>query len=122
MASFIVISRYFYEPSSVSLQLLTYNKAANLLIDEDGTVLLGDLGVAVALTDDESAAQSQRSAGQNAPQGRPSLLKGKRRSFVGTVCAPFCVFLPDSCFHSPVGWRQKLSRRRIMMQKPIFGE
>jgi serine/threonine protein kinase len=48
-------------------------KAANLLIDDDGTVLLGDLGVAVSL--DDSNHTSQRS--------RPKI--GKRKSFVGTV-------------------------------------
>ncbi|CDO72738.1 hypothetical protein BN946_scf184990.g21 [Trametes cinnabarina] len=80
-------------------------KAANLLIDDDGTVLLGDLGVAAFLWDhDESpvlpAAKSRainfdpgsrQSHGHGrappviSPVHRPSIL-GKRKSFVGTPC------------------------------------
>lgn len=76
-------------------------KAANLLIDDDGTVLLGDLGVAASLTDDAdmpsrcysdagnrvinfdpvSAAKSSSTA---FPLARPGM--GKRKSFVGTPC------------------------------------
>ncbi|KAG1866292.1 kinase-like domain-containing protein [Suillus tomentosus] len=76
-------------------------KAANLLIDDDGTVLLGDLGVAASLTDD--ADMSSRSyndtgnrvinfdpvspANSSCPASslaRPGM--GKRQSFVGTPC------------------------------------
>ncbi|KAI0768637.1 kinase-like domain-containing protein [Trametes elegans] len=78
-------------------------KAANLLIDDDGTVLLGDLGVAAFLWDhDESPASKSRtinfdplprqSLGHSYsrppaahPVHRPALL-GKRKSFVGTPC------------------------------------
>lgn len=83
-------------------------KAANLLVDDDGTVLLGDLGVAAFLWDreDSPAPQTTKSrivnfnAGphpshrhphshsrpqQNPPLHRPPLL-GKRKSFVGTPC------------------------------------
>ncbi|KNZ79664.1 Serine/threonine-protein kinase fray2 [Termitomyces sp. J132] len=49
-------------------------KAANMLIDDDGTVLLGDLGVAADLAEDPS---------QQVPE-RPRI--GKRKSFVGTPC------------------------------------
>ena len=84
-------------------------KAANLLIDDDGTVLLGDLGVAADLTEDTSHKSSKllRSTtsqpnffsasepGNNSamravpfsepsPDTRPHI--GKRKSFVGTVC------------------------------------
>ncbi|KAJ7071510.1 kinase-like domain-containing protein [Mycena amicta] len=85
-------------------------KAANLLIDDDGTVLLGDLGVAADLTEDTSKSSSQKrtgivtaeaalrshhsgSSGHNAkrisfeaptPGTRPKV--GKRKSFVGTPC------------------------------------
>jgi serine/threonine-protein kinase OSR1/STK39 len=86
-------------------------KAANLLIDDDGTVLLGDLGVAADLTEDTSHKSSKilRSTtslsqpnffsaselGSNSakravpfseasPDTRPHI--GKRKSFVGTVC------------------------------------
>ncbi|KAL5495676.1 hypothetical protein ACEPAI_1139 [Sanghuangporus weigelae] len=74
-------------------------KAANLLIDDDGTVLLGDLGVAASLSDEESfsspSGSGQRMAfvgpsiGDNVrPSGQvPTKLKlGKRKSFVGTPC------------------------------------
>jgi serine/threonine-protein kinase OSR1/STK39 len=62
-------------------------KAANLLIDDDGTVLLGDLGVAANLND--------TTASSTPPAGRPLNFAvpptptrprmGKRKSFVGTV-------------------------------------
>ncbi|EJD55197.1 kinase-like protein [Auricularia subglabra TFB-10046 SS5] len=72
-------------------------KGANLLIDDDGTVLLGDLGVAASLTEDDlpvttfkrtihfestSAAASHR---DSSDRGRPRL-RHKRKSFVGTPC------------------------------------
>lgn len=71
-------------------------KAANLLINDDGTVLLGDLGVAADLTEDSSQhmhsnsgkcpatpTQTKRSV---AFDDRPAKRIGKRKSFVGTVC------------------------------------
>ena len=76
-------------------------KAANLLIDDDGTVLLGDLGVATFLWDPEDSKPQTFGADQprvisfdqqskqhlNHPHAhpipRPRL--GKRKSFVGTV-------------------------------------
>ncbi|KAI0762730.1 kinase-like domain-containing protein [Fomes fomentarius] len=80
-------------------------KAANLLIDDDGTVLLGDLGVAAFLWDSEGTQTGQSSKSRTvnfdifprhnhsnhqrgaAPASlqRPSIL-GKRKSFVGTPC------------------------------------
>ncbi|KAI0794137.1 kinase-like domain-containing protein [Fomes fomentarius] len=81
-------------------------KAANLLIDDDGTVLLGDLGVAAFLWDSERPQAGQCSGSRTVncdvfpglnhtihlrgPAGpahreRPSRL-GKRKSFVGTPC------------------------------------
>lgn len=77
-------------------------KAANLLIDDDGTVLLGDLGVAASLTDDvDTSGRSFNDAGNRVinfdpvsaakssctafPLARPGM--GKRKSFVGTVRA-----------------------------------
>ncbi|KAH9853025.1 kinase-like domain-containing protein [Lenzites betulinus] len=77
-------------------------KAANLLIDDDGTVLLGDLGVAAFLWDHEESPASQAHkprtinfmtphaashtrAQATSPIFRPSVL-GKRKSFVGTPC------------------------------------
>jgi len=62
-------------------------KAANLLIDDDGTVLLGDLGVAVALHDDELASTSTTilsASGSNAGTVRGKTIRGKRMSFVGS--------------------------------------
>lgn len=76
-------------------------KAANLLIDDDGTVLLGDLGVAASLTDDvDTSGRSFNDAGNRVinfdpvsaakssctafPLARPGM--GKRKSFVGTPC------------------------------------
>ncbi|KDQ54797.1 hypothetical protein JAAARDRAFT_159991, partial [Jaapia argillacea MUCL 33604] len=76
-------------------------KAANLLIDEDGTVLLGDLGVAASLdedTKDTPSPQTKRTVNfnsgtiiprTNGTTGLPGQEKkyvGKRRSFVGTPC------------------------------------
>jgi serine/threonine protein kinase len=74
-------------------------KAANLLIDDDGTVLLGDLGVAASLADDGDVSSkatgsgnrvmnfdplpTTKSSSQALPHTRPSM--GKRGSFVGTV-------------------------------------
>ena len=69
-------------------------KAANLLIDDDGTVLLGDLGVAASLCDEEAVpastlpmnfeASSRHDHSRNT--AAPSTKKlGKRKSFVGTV-------------------------------------
>lgn len=81
-------------------------KAANLLIDDDGTVLLGDLGVAADLAEDTShhissshlrysvtakAAVSEQEPDSHSSKvafepilSRPKI--GKRKSFVGTPC------------------------------------
>lgn len=67
-------------------------KAANLLIDDDGTVLLGDLGVAAPLNDEDHTHVDEYAMAFRAvifdpdvkPAPRLSKL-GKRRSFVGTV-------------------------------------
>ncbi|KAG6896286.1 hypothetical protein C0992_009336 [Termitomyces sp. T32_za158] len=85
-------------------------KAANLLIDDDGTVLLGDLGVAADLAEDPSqrslsktpnvsvSASISRSKYNEFPSSKRVLLfdhtpelperpkVGKRKSFVGTPC------------------------------------
>lgn len=73
-------------------------KSANLLVDDDGTVLLGDLGVAANLDDDESSAAASTADGMKvtnaiskgaAPVARHPPLsrrRGKRKSFVGTPC------------------------------------
>ncbi|KAA1468513.1 kinase-like protein [Dentipellis sp. KUC8613] len=74
-------------------------KAANLLIDDDGTVLLGDLGVAAPLHDEdhshshESTKEQTRTERattvyfQSSTSSAPRRARvGKRRSFVGTPC------------------------------------
>lgn len=90
-------------------------KAANLLMDDDGTVLLGDLGVAADLAEDTSHVQSSNLTNKshsafsqsqilspselgsssakrtvafnNQPSPDPSRPRiGKRKSFVGTPC------------------------------------
>jgi serine/threonine-protein kinase OSR1/STK39 len=83
-------------------------KAANLLVDDDGTVLLGDLGVAADLAEDTSHIQSRSTTSpvsqphffsasemgsglakrsvpfnEASPVPRPHMRK--RKSFVGTV-------------------------------------
>jgi len=79
-------------------------KAANLLIDDDGTVLLGDLGVAADLSEDSSnhtsshyksyTVTAEAALSQAPPQAKrssyashtvPKPRIGKRKSFVGTV-------------------------------------
>ena len=47
-------------------------KAANMLVDEDGTVLLGDFGVGVFVGEREKSTNALSN-------------EGKRKSFVGTV-------------------------------------
>ncbi|GJJ09509.1 hypothetical protein Clacol_003732 [Clathrus columnatus] len=69
-------------------------KAANLLVDDDGTVLLGDLGVAVALHDDDNTPRRSSivtSSSYETSPIRPVVVPqertlGKRKSFVGTPC------------------------------------
>ncbi|KIK79010.1 hypothetical protein PAXRUDRAFT_834320 [Paxillus rubicundulus Ve08.2h10] len=76
-------------------------KAANLLIDDDGTVLVGDLGVAAPLADDVEPFTKKSTSSDiskmsfdpmspskisnvTTPLSRPQM--GKRKSFVGTPC------------------------------------
>ncbi|KAI5991592.1 kinase-like protein [Pisolithus albus] len=74
-------------------------KAANLLLDDDGTVLLGDLGVAASLTEETDTPYwptSNFEGGMKNPDrvqapltsvtGRSRPQVGKRKSFVGTPC------------------------------------
>lgn len=74
-------------------------KAANLLIDDDGTVLLGDLGVAAFLWDTEDTppppafpvtqkrtVNFSSTSTSNAALPRNTRNLGKRKSFVGTPC------------------------------------
>jgi serine/threonine protein kinase len=72
-------------------------KAANLLIDDDGTVLLGDLGVAAPLADEDHTHIHDKTSRAvifdpdvdvNSQPRHASV--GKRRSFVGTVGSPPC--------------------------------
>ena len=94
-------------------------KAANLLIDDDGTVLLGDLGVATFLCDPEdqrpltSGSDHQRVISfdpqpkQHHPNALPRPKLGKRKSFVGTVRFDRVSRLkryPDSCVRLQPCW------------------
>ena len=54
-------------------------KAGNLLVDENGTVLVGDLGVASNLNEHDGSTKAQH------PASIPPHL-GRRQSFVGTPC------------------------------------
>jgi serine/threonine protein kinase len=109
-------------------------KAANLLIDDDGTVLLGDLGVAAPLNDEDHTPHVH----ENAKPSRIVVFDkdvnvvprrsrvGKRRSFVGTVgLFPRSCHVSWSCLTFPLcshaGWRQSLSLAFSMTRVPIFG-
>lgn len=74
-------------------------KAANLLLDDDGTVLLGDLGVAASLTEETDTPYwptpnfeggtknpDRVQAPLTSVTGRSRPQVGKRKSFVGTPC------------------------------------
>lgn len=62
-------------------------KAGNILVDDDGTVLLGDFGVGVYLGDgSEGPDVALKDAGP--PKAVQVLDDGKRKSFVGTVSVP----------------------------------
>ena len=92
-------------------------KAANLLIDDDGTVLLGDLGVATFLWDPEDQkpqasgsdhrrvvvvdqqAKQHSAHPHSHPIQRPRLGLGKRKSFVGTV--RFCRLIRLKLYFEP---------------------
>lgn len=53
-------------------------KAANLLVDDDGTVLLADFGVSSSLFQDASSPQLDKMVAKNGV--------ASRKSFVGTPC------------------------------------
>ena len=83
-------------------------KAANLLLDDDGTVLLGDLGVAASLCDEEPAPITELKMSFDATAGSdsrnsavPSAKKlGKRKSFVGTVSTVLlCIYQSPCAWH-----------------------
>jgi serine/threonine protein kinase len=106
-------------------------KAANLLIDDDGTVLLGDLGVAAPLNDEDHTHLNDRPMAFRAvifdsdvkPVPRHSRV-GKRRSFVGTVG----LFPWKPRYHttlitlsSRAGWLQNSFRASNTIGAPISG-
>jgi Protein kinase domain len=102
-------------------------KAANFLIDDDGTVLLGDLGVSAPLADEDHTHVHDKASRAvifdpdvNSPQRRPSV--GKRRSFVGTVGSPQhhkTLITLNPISH--VGWHPNSFQASIMTQAPISG-
>ncbi|MCO5585536.1 hypothetical protein L7F22_039469 [Adiantum nelumboides] len=61
-------------------------KAANLLVDDDGTVLLGDFGVGVYLTEAGKHGGSSNSNGADESNKADSISQAGRKSFVGTPC------------------------------------
>jgi serine/threonine-protein kinase OSR1/STK39 len=102
-------------------------KAANLLIDDDGTVLLGDLGVAAPLADEDHTHIHDKASRAvifdpdvDSPQRHASV--GKRRSFVGTVGPPphhKTLIIPNPISH--VGWRPNSFQASTMTLAPISG-
>ncbi len=105
-------------------------KAANLLIDDDGTVLLGDLGVAASLADEDhthvhdKASQAVIFESPNPDvNSQPHRTRvGKRRSFVGTVSSPpHHEILITLSSISHVGWHPNSSQASITIRVPIFG-
>ena len=102
-------------------------KAANLLIDDDGTVLLGDLGVAAPLADEDHTHIHDKPSRAvifdpdvNSPP-RPARV-GKRRSFVGTVgFSPHHETLIVLNSISHVGWHPNSFQASTMTRAPISG-
>ena len=107
-------------------------KAANLLIDDDGTVLLGDLGVAAPLSDEDhthdhthvnDTSKATRAVIFDPDVGSPRRPKvGKRRSFVGTVGLPHhhkTLIVLNSISHA--GWPRNSFPGSTTTRAPIFG-
>ncbi|KAK1232073.1 hypothetical protein PQX77_004791 [Marasmius sp. AFHP31] len=86
-------------------------KAANLLIDDDGTVLLGDLGVAADLSEDTS--RHMNTTTHNVPE-IPSHIGGKEASVSGTPSKRVVVVEPDR----PV--RPKMGKRKSFVGTPCW--
>ncbi|KAJ8084343.1 hypothetical protein PM082_003112 [Marasmius tenuissimus] len=86
-------------------------KAANLLIDDDGTVLLGDLGVAADLSEDTS--RHMNTTTHNVPE-IPSHIGGKEPSASGTPSKRVVVVEPDI----PV--RPKMGKRKSFVGTPCW--
>ncbi|GAA5874071.1 hypothetical protein JCM16303_002680 [Sporobolomyces ruberrimus] len=61
-------------------------KAANLLVDDDGTVLLADFGVSSSLFQETAAATKSTRKGEEAEEEDRSSPFAARKSFVGTPC------------------------------------
>lgn len=93
-------------------------KAANLLCDDDGTVLLADFGVSSSLP------QEVPLPNEVDKDGIPIRKLGSRKSFVGKP-SPIPMLHYDSrichCQVRLVGWRQKLCSERRMIIEVWFG-
>jgi serine/threonine protein kinase len=77
-------------------------KAGNLLMDDQGTVLLGDFGVSSSLTENNE----------------------QRKTFVGTVSFLLLLISPNIksiYIYSLVGWRLKSWSNQVMILRLIFG-
>ncbi len=61
-------------------------KAANMLVDDDGTVLLGDFGVGVFLNETGSRGGGSGDGRASAAGGDAAYADGATKSFVGTPC------------------------------------
>jgi hypothetical protein len=81
------------------------------LVDDDGTVLLGDLGVAVSLNDEDPPLAKSTVASTSVspgPTARTESGMRKRKSFVGTVgVVDSCPLVYNKNAHSRAGWLQK---------------
>lgn len=60
-------------------------KAANMLVDDDGTVLLGDFGVGVYLGEEPKSRATKGAKAEEKENIDEGWAEGKRKSFVGTV-------------------------------------
>jgi serine/threonine protein kinase len=79
-------------------------KAGNLLMDDQGTVLLGDFGVSSSLTENNE----------------------QRKTFVGTVSLYIYIYnsppnIKSIYIYSLVGWRLKSWSNQVMILRLIFG-
>jgi len=97
-------------------------KAANLLIDDDGTVLLGDLGVAADLTEDTtqrlSTSKTSRASASAALSQSDSHASHSSGSSIGHSGPPKRIVLFDHTV--PVVERPKMGKRKSFVGTPCW--